>query len=209
MRSRFPDTPKSLCDEQVVEERIAFLHEPHVEDLTRFVDDMRKQEGKGQDIPYFDPLDGGVNAQCLFLFEAAGGKAVESGFVSRNNCDSSARNFFLLNQEAGLARECTASWNIVPWALRETGKNRSPKKKDIEDGLRHLIPLLRLLDKVEVVALCGKSAWKAQRHLNEHHGSLTIVKTYHPSPVNINSRSYMWGEIRTALSEIKQLLSCP
>jgi hypothetical protein len=207
VESKWPDKPKSLCDSAVVEERMSFLHEPHMTDLTRFVDNMREEEGKEQDIPYFDPFDGGVNARCLFLFEAAGGKAIKSGFASRNNCDSSARNFFLLNEEADLDRPLTASWNIVPWALRETGKNRPPKKQDIEDGLRHLTPLLRLLGKVEVVALCGKPAWKAQRHLDEHYGSLKVVKTYHPSPRNINSRSYMWGEISAALSEIKHLLS--
>ncbi len=207
MKSKWSDAPRSLCESAVVEERRTFLHEPHVADLTRFVDDMRKREKKGSNIPYFDPFDGGIYARCLFLFEAAGGKAVDSGFVSRNNCDNSARNFFLLNEETGLNRKLTASWNIVPWALRETGKNRPPKKKDIEEGLRYLAPLLRLLSTVEVVALCGKSAWKAQRHLDEHHGSLKVVRTYHPSPVNINSRSYMWEEIGAALSEINRLLS--
>lgn len=207
MESRWADVPKSFCDSAVVEERLTFLHESHVEDLTQFVNETRKKEGRGQDIPYFDPFDGGVDARCLFLFEAAGGKAVESGFVSRNNCDNTARNFFRLNEEAGPDRKLTASWNIVPWALRETGKNRKPRKKDIGEGLRHLTPLLGILCAVEVVALCGKSAWKAQRHLDEHHGSLKVVKTYHPSPVNINSRSYMWGEIGMVLSEVKRLLS--
>src|SRR5215216_7837955 len=134
MRSRFPDKPKSLCDDAVVEERHSFIHEPHVADLTLFVDNMRKEEGRGRDIPYFDPLDGGTNAQCLFLFEAAGGKAVESGFISRNNCDETARNSFLLNEEVGLERQCTVAWNIVPWALRETGRNRAPRHGDIKDG---------------------------------------------------------------------------
>ena len=38
-------------------------------------------------IPHFDPLDGGSNAQVLFLMEAPGPKASASGFVSRNNPD--------------------------------------------------------------------------------------------------------------------------
>ncbi len=101
MKSEFSDMPKTLCDSTVANERHTFLYEPHVEDLTRFVNDMRTAEERGRDIPYFDPFDGGVNARCLFLFEAAGGKAVASGFASRNNCDSSARNFFVLNGGGG------------------------------------------------------------------------------------------------------------
>ncbi len=41
--------------------------------------------GLHQEIPFFDPLDGDVNARCLFVAEAPGPRAVLSGFVSRDN----------------------------------------------------------------------------------------------------------------------------
>jgi hypothetical protein len=71
-----------------------------------------------------------VEARCLFLFEAAGGKAITggktdgSGFVSRNNDDASAQKFFDLNDSV-LDRRLTISWNIVPWALRENNSEGS------------------------------------------------------------------------------------
>jgi hypothetical protein len=47
-------------------------------------------------VPDFDPLDGGVNAQVLFLLEKPGpmaaedGKRAGSGFISRDNDDGTA-----------------------------------------------------------------------------------------------------------------------
>ncbi len=74
-------------------------------------------------VPHFDPLDGGINARVLFLLEAPGAKAVASGFVSRNNPDETARNFFDLNMAAGIARRDTVCWNVVPWYIG-TGTKR-------------------------------------------------------------------------------------
>jgi hypothetical protein len=54
-----------------------------------------------------------LDAECLFLLEAPGGNAVE--FISRNNNDETAKNFFKLNTDANLPRMRTVSWNIVPW----------------------------------------------------------------------------------------------
>ncbi|MGH7717468.1 MAG: hypothetical protein ACREON_01305 [Gemmatimonadaceae bacterium] len=58
-------------------------------------------------VPDFDPWDGGTDAEVLYLLEAPGGKAVESGFISRNNPDETARNFFELNRAAGIPRQRT------------------------------------------------------------------------------------------------------
>ena len=42
-----------------------------------------------------------TDAAILYLLEAPGRRAIESGFVSRDNPDETAKNFFLLNIEAG------------------------------------------------------------------------------------------------------------
>jgi hypothetical protein len=68
------------------------------------------------------------------LLEAPGGRAVGSGFVSRNNPDETAKNFFLLNQEAGLPRSRTVTWNVVPWYVGSGEKIRAVTDADI----RHL-----------------------------------------------------------------------
>jgi len=77
--------------------RRTMLHQPRVEVLTRHVEELRDKTGWGRDIPYFDPLDGGVDTQVLFLFESPGDGALASGFVSRDNKDPSAAKFTALN----------------------------------------------------------------------------------------------------------------
>jgi len=107
------DAPKSLADSSARKARLAALSQPHVAPLAAYVQRLRQAAGHTGRVPDFDPLDGGILAECLFLLEAPGGRAVGSGFVSRNNPDETAKNFFLLNQEAGLSRACTVTWNVV------------------------------------------------------------------------------------------------
>jgi uracil-DNA glycosylase len=96
------DVPKLLGVEAARAERRALLWLDHVAPLTAFVETLRTEVGEEFQIPDFDPWDGGVKAEILFLLEAPGPKAVRSGFISRNNPDETAKNFFLLNQEAGI-----------------------------------------------------------------------------------------------------------
>src|SRR6266699_3855017 len=94
------DTPKLLGDPQARTARRAQLHQPHIAPLTAFVEALRDEIRQGSNIAYFDPWDGGVDAEILYLLEAPGPQAVVSGFISRNNPDESAKNFFELNAEA-------------------------------------------------------------------------------------------------------------
>jgi len=163
MSSKYEDRPRSLRCKEVRQEREELLRtKPRVQALREFVENMHKEKS-GLDIPDFDPLDGGVKAQCLFLFEAAGGKTMHggktkgSGFVSRNNDDATAQKFFELNNGV-LDRKKTISWNIVPWALRRDNRNYSPRSDDIEEGMKWLEKLLGKLEDLKVVVLCGNSA---------------------------------------------------
>ena len=61
------------------------LEEPHIRPLAGFVEAIRKETGRGPNIPQFDPLDGGILASKLILLEAPGPQAVKTGFISRNN----------------------------------------------------------------------------------------------------------------------------
>lgn len=81
------DRPKLLGDLEALESRIAQLSDAHVAPLTQFVHRLREQIGPDAAIPYIDPWDGGVEAEALFLLEAPGPKARNSGFVSMNNPD--------------------------------------------------------------------------------------------------------------------------
>jgi hypothetical protein len=93
----FGDQPKLLANVEARNVRHSELQEPQIAPLTAFVDKLRVKMGSDYQIPYFDPWDGGTAAEVLFLLEAPGAKAVLSGFVSRNNPDETAKNFFELN----------------------------------------------------------------------------------------------------------------
>lgn len=154
------DRPKSLGERDEQAARNAGLRVRHIAPLTEFVHLLRKERASDTSVPYFDPLDGGIRARCLFLLEAPGGRAVGSGFVSRNNPDETAKNFFELNQQARLAREQAITWNVVPWYVGSGTRIRTVNRRDIAEAAPYLQYLLQLLPRLRVAVLVGR---KAQR----------------------------------------------
>ncbi len=149
------DKPRSLRDPSERETRKDRLDDPRIQPLTaqvRRIREEKQEEIKPEDIPYFDPLDGGIQARCLFLLQDPGPKAVKSCFISRNNDDPTAENFFRLNEKAGLDRKLTVSWNIVPWRVRDVGD------QEIQQGIPYLRCLLQHLQNLEVIVLVGQKA---------------------------------------------------
>ncbi|MGE5199312.1 MAG: hypothetical protein ACM3H9_06705 [Rhodospirillaceae bacterium] len=98
---------KTLGDPIVREQRLASLEQLHVATLTAFVRTLWRETGLESAIPCFDPADGGTDADILFLLEAPGPRAVQSGFVSRDNPDETAKNFLLPCHEARIDRRRT------------------------------------------------------------------------------------------------------
>lgn len=175
------DKPKSLRNPIAIQSRLAKIFEPHISPLTAFVETIRKETGLTKEIPYFDPLDGGINAKCLFLFEAPGPRAVDSGFISRNNPDESAKNFFELNQQADLPREITISWNIVPWYIGSGTKIRPANKHDIDEGKKYLFGFLSLLPDLKFIVLSGRKAQKAATLITAKYPKISIVRMPPPA----------------------------
>jgi len=151
--------PLADCDER--QRRLDMIHEPRVKPLTVFVHRIRAAESPEQRVPYFDPLDGGIEAEALFLLEAPGPRAVDSGFVSRDNPDVTARNMRLMSLEAGIDRTRTVLWNIVPWYVGSKQKIRPAMVGDVKTAKPYLERLLPLLERLRVVALVGKKALMA------------------------------------------------
>ncbi|MCC8651099.1 uracil-DNA glycosylase, partial [Xanthomonas hortorum] len=145
------DAPKSLASPAVRQARFGMLQQLHVLALTRYVESLRLEMGSEYGIPYFDPLDGGTDAECLFLLEAPGPKAIATGFVSRNNPDETAKNFFQLNRDAGLERKRTVVWNIVPWYIGSGTKIRPATTRDLGQAAPALADLLTLLPAVHTI----------------------------------------------------------
>ena len=202
----FKDQARLFRNELAVEARLAQLQELHIKPLTAFVEALRSQVGSSASIPYFDPWDGGINAECLFLLEAPGGKAVKSGFISRNNDDQTAENFLKFSLEAGLLRERTVSWNIVPWYIGSQAKIRAAKNKDIEVGIPHLIHLLNLLPKLRAVVLLGRKAQEAENNLSRLRPDLKIFKLPHPSPLFVNNKPENKDIIVKGFMDVRQWL---
>ncbi|MBN3761164.1 uracil-DNA glycosylase [Burkholderia sp. Ac-20365] len=156
------DAPRTLRVAEAIALRRAMLVEPHIAPLAAYVEGLRAKhpDWEFQD---FDPLDGGVEADLLFLLEKPGpmtsttGKRKGSGFISRNNDDPTAQATFEFMIEAGIARKRTVLWNVIP------GWNATIKTTNLEvrRGIEELKNLLMLLPKVRTVVLVGREAQRA------------------------------------------------
>lgn len=200
------DTPKSLGDPDHHADRLAQLHEPHVRNLTSFVERIRC-ERPGKDVPYFDPADGGADAVCLYVLEAPGRKAAKSSFVSRNNPDETAKNWLELNKQAGVDREWTIISNIVPWYIGSKEKIRPPSPEDIEDGWPYLLQLIDMLPQLRVVVHVGRKAQRIAKRLSMTRPSLHLMKCPHPSPKFVNRKPENRDRLLAALREVATVLN--
>lgn len=158
--------------------------------LTAYVEQLRQE--LNCEVPDYDPLDGGVNARVLFLFEKPGPKTSVagggSGFISRNNDDPTAENTFNFMVEAGLARTETVIWNVIPgWngTIAITSEEKSC-------SLSRMDELLNLLPNIDTVVLVGNEAKKATKHLT---GRYKIISSMHPSPINKKFNLEKWRQI--------------
>jgi uracil-DNA glycosylase len=200
------DAPKSLSDPRVRAARLAALSSPRVAPLTTFAASIRAQAGPMAAVPDFDPWDGGIDAECLFLLEAPGPRAVKSGFVSRNNPDETARNWFELQRDAGLARERTVMWNVVPWYIGSGQRIRPADPTDISAGLPYVQQLLALLPRLRAVALVGRKAQRAELVVRRMSPGLHVFTMPHPSPLFVNTAPANRAMILAALVEIATFL---
>jgi uracil-DNA glycosylase len=196
------DVAKSLSDDAARKARQAALSRPHIAPLVAFAERLRERAKHAAHVPHFDPLDGGVLAQCLFLLEAPGGKAVSSGFVSRNNPDETAKNWFLLNEEAGLRRTLTVIWNVVPWYVGNGVKIRAVTAADVAASAPHLRELLQLLPALRAIVLVGRKAQRAKPLLKLLASHCTIFECAHPSPLSLNGRPERRSEILQCLKAV-------
>jgi uracil-DNA glycosylase len=200
------DMPKLLSDPAARAARHAELIKPHVAQLTEYVTALRKRARLTTEIPFFDPWDGGVRAELLYLLEAPGSKAVLSGFISRNNPDETATNFFELNREAGIPRERTVVWNIVPWYIGSGTRIRAARSGDIDAGFPALGELIGLLPELKAVVLVGRKAERAEILVKTLRSNVRVFRSPHPSPLFINNAPGNRARILAVLREAAMCL---
>jgi len=199
--------PFALKNPLEVARRVELLEHPHMLPLKNFVEVLRLERGPQYLIPHFDSLDGGFEARVLFLLEAPGPKVLETGFISRDNPDLTARNIGELLEGVGLARADTLLWNTVPWYISsEDGRFRAPKTQDIMDARAATEQLLTLLSKLEHIVLVGNHAQKSKPWL-ETLGRYTLWAMGHPSPRNFGSRPQAREVAREMLERLANVLN--
>lgn len=201
-----PAKPRSLADPCVRAQRRELLRRPQIAPLSRYAEGLRDQ-GRGA-VPEFDPLDGGINAKALFLFEKPGpmtdetacGKRTGSGFISRDNDDPSAEATFRFMEESGIPRRFTVTWNVVPW----WNGTRRITAAELRDGVAALDDLIALLPELRVIVLVGRKAARARSPLADR--GLHLFESAHPSPIVRASRPELWKSIPDQWVEIMPLL---
>ena len=190
---------KSLADHNNVLARLKLLEEKHILPLTRYVENLR-QHGFGQ-VPYFDPLDGGINSRVLFLMEKPGPKAAISNFISRDNNDNTASNIFKFTEAAGILRENVCLWNIIPgWngTIRITST-------ELKQGVECINDLITMLTQLKAIILIGKKAQTIKPLIEKNWPDLTIINSYHPSPINYAVAPEKWLQIPHEWKKIAHL----
>lgn len=203
---RGDDGPRSMRDAGVRERRRGMLSLPHVEPLTAYA--ARLRENGSVEVPEFDPLDGGVDAQVLFLFEKPGPMTVErgrskrpgSGFISRNNDDPTAEATFRFMEQAGIARGRSVIWNVIPW----WNHTRKVTSQELREGTRCVEELIDLLPKLRAVVLVGKKAAEAERYLKTK--ELALFSSDHPSPLVGASFPTRWNAIPSEWAKVRRFL---
>jgi len=152
------------------------------------VNRIRKEKILLREVPGFDPKNGNEQAKYLFLLEAPGPKAIQSGQISFDNEDPSARNFRNQLDKAGIAREEIALWNVVPWYIgNETGTSiRGANGDDVYTGIDYLIPLISVMPNLRCIILVGGAARRAHISLSRFTAA-RIVSCHHPSAKVINA----------------------
>ncbi|RYD76101.1 MAG: uracil-DNA glycosylase [Verrucomicrobiaceae bacterium] len=195
--------PRSLRNADARTRRRALLDAAHVRPLARFAAALR--QNPGVEVPDFDPLDGGIKARALFLFEKPGpmtadsavGRRQGSGLISRNNDDPTAEATFNFMVEAGLPREFTVTWNAVPW----WNGTRKITRSELIAGIDSAKELISLLPELRVVILVGAKAARARPFLSET-GSV-ILQSDHPSPLVRARFPDRWRAIPTAWAAVR------
>jgi uracil-DNA glycosylase family 4 len=160
----------------------------NTDSLATFVEEIRASRALPDDVPGFDPGNGNENAKFLLVLEAPGPRAIESGIVSIENQDATARNLKELLSAANIEKNEIAIWNVVPWYIGNEARTqiRSPNPTDIDQGIESLVRLIPKFINLRCILLIGSSARKAHIRLSSattarilacHHTSQRVANT--------------------------------
>lgn len=186
------DRPRLFRAQNEISRREAKIDSPHVALLNAWVRKLRNRLGPSAIVPWFDPEDGGCEAQILWLLEAPGPKATRerggSGFISCNNDDGTAQNTWETREKAGVSRKLVVHWNVIPYYIGSDTKIRAYNPIDIASVGPLILELIGLLPCLKVVILGGEAARKVWQDFSPRNMNLHVIECPHPSPTNLNTR---------------------
>ena len=179
--------------------RADLLGSAHVEPLERCRAAIEARFGP---TPHVDPWDGGIAARLLILLETPGPRMGRPRFVSRDNPTGTARNLRRFLADAGIPRDASVLWNVVPWVIhREGARNRPPTRPELRDGQSLLPGFLALLPRLRVVVAAGRLAAEAHPRLLNDRPDLTLLAMPHPSPTYVCTSPDVPRRIGAVLAE--------
>lgn len=154
------------------------------------VNRIRIEKNLNREVPGFDPKNGNEQAKYLLLLEAPGPKAIQTGQISFDNPDPSARNLQKQLAAAGITREEIAIWNVVPWYIgNEAGTSiRGANGDDVHTGIEYLTLLISAMPNLRCIVLVGGAARRTHIFLS-HFTTARIVSCHHPSAKVINANN--------------------
>jgi len=159
--------------------KTARIRDAHVAPLNNYVDRLTA-ERRGF-VPYFDPDDGGTDAEILLVLQRPGSKATE--FISTDNPDQTARNLREVERAAGIDHKKVCHWNMVPWYAPAKAKMPDAERAI---GRKRLAELLQTeLSGITTLVAIGKVA---QEGLAMMRLPVRLLTGPHPSPLNFNTR---------------------
>lgn len=189
---------RALSNAAEIEKRRQQLHLPHMKEIQSYLEELRSRHVGS--VPNFDPLDGGKNARILFLLEKPGPKAFKSGFISRDNNDSTAEAILNFMTQAQIPRGETLLWNVVP-SWNGTTKVTGP---ELEFGMGCLNQLVELLPRLRSIVFVGRKAQRAIPLFSNR--KITLYSSFHPSPKNYALERNKWNSIPSVWAETWQNL---
>jgi hypothetical protein len=132
---------------------------------------------------------------------AEAGKRVGSGFISRNNDDSTAAATIDFMRQAAIPRKLTVTWNLIPW----WNGTRKVTLSELNEGAACVKELISLLPAATVVVMVGQKAARARPFLETT--GLALLNSYHPSPLVRASQPVQWAAIPSEWAKVKAFIT--
>ncbi len=167
-----------------IDRRRMRLHEPHIAPLTEWVQTVRERLDTchARTVADFDPKGGGVVARVMYLAQDPSSTAAETGFISPDNNDPTAKATTEACHAAKVDSAERVHWNVYPWWQRAPCPIALPRSDKLaQDMLTELVALLPAMKSVVLIGGEAEGAWKRLTRTATLRSDLRVWSGPHPS----------------------------